>query len=61
MTPEAKIILDLSHRHMRAAKDGDEESRARLFRLLDEFEWAYPEAMAEVKAMYPGESKEAER
>lgn len=58
MTPAAKIILDLTHHHWCAAKDGEEEKRARLFRLLEDFEWAYPEAMTEVKAMYPGESGE---
>lgn len=58
MTREALVILDLSRRHMYAARDGDEEMRARLFRLMDDLEWAYPEAMAEVNAMYPGESKE---
>lgn len=56
MSREALIILDLSRRHMYAAKDGDEELRKRLFRLLDDFEWAYPDAAAEVRVVYPGTS-----
>lgn len=57
MSREALIILDLSRRHMYAAREGDEERRVRLFCLLDEFEWAYPEAAAEVGAMYPAASR----
>lgn len=47
MSRGALIILDLSRRHMYAARDDDETTRARRFRLLREFEWAYPEAAAE--------------
>lgn len=53
MTPEALIILDLSRRHMNAMKDGDEKKRMRLFQLLTDFEWAYPDAVVEVNAVYP--------
>jgi len=58
MSPEASIILDLTRRHMYAARDKKEDERARLFRLLDEFEWAYPDAIAEVEVLYPKQLKE---
>jgi len=53
MSPEASIILDLTRRHMYATAAMHEAKRARLFRLLDDFEWAYPDARAEVEALYP--------
>jgi len=58
MSREALVILELSRRHMCAMKEEDETTRARLFQMLDDFEWAFPNAKAEVEAMYPQKSKE---
>jgi len=57
MTPTAMLILDVTRRHMHAFQDKDEETRARLFRLLGDLEWAYPEALAEVVELYPTDTK----
>jgi hypothetical protein len=42
--PEIDVMRDLLHRHRRATKDKDETTCARLLALLDELDWAYPEA-----------------
>lgn len=53
MSNGAMILTDIYRKHMYAAQDKDEGRRARLFRLIEDFEWAYPEVKAEVDALYP--------
>ena len=48
MSREARVIMNLMVRHRRAAMAGSEDTRSRLLRLIEEFEWAYPDAAAEV-------------
>lgn len=43
----ARLHGDLVDRHHRAAREGDEETRERLFKLIDEIEWAYPNDIPE--------------
>lgn len=52
LSRESLITLDLLSRHHKAARAKDEETRAKLFELLELFEWAYPNAAAEVRATY---------
>ena len=37
------IHMDLICKHRQFARDNDEESRSRVFDLLDEIEWVYPQ------------------
>lgn len=53
MSETAMLILEIYRRHMRAAQAGDEALRARLFALVEELEWAFPEAAKEVDERYP--------
>lgn len=59
MGKEAMMLLDLYRRHLRAMRNHDEELRERLFLLIAEFEWAFPEAAEEVNKAYPVKSGDA--
>lgn len=45
---KANLLLDLYRRHMQALHDGQRDERKRLFRLIEDFEWAYPDAKTEL-------------
>lgn len=51
--PAVSVILDLSRRHLYAAQQRDPKTRARVFALLKEVEWAYPKAAERVEEIYP--------
>ena len=53
MSAGAQLLLDLYRRHMYAMKDGEDDQRKRLFRLINDFEWAFPAIKAEVNDAYP--------
>ena len=46
----AQTLGNLLHKHMEAGRIGDESRRSRLFLLILELEWAYPEAAEEFKS-----------
>lgn len=48
----AKLLLSLHKRHLQAMREGDHETRDRLDSLIREFEWAFPETAAELKAAF---------
>jgi len=48
----ASLLLSLHQRHLQATRDGDDETRDRLDNLISEFEWAFPETAAELKAVF---------
>ena len=53
MTEGASLLLELYRRHMYACRSGKTKERERLFNLIAEFEWAFPENKKEVYLMYP--------
>jgi hypothetical protein len=59
MSKHAEILLAIYCKHVNAARDGDRERRERMFRLLEDFEWAYPDARDEVKTMFPPKAEDA--
>ena len=48
----ASMLLSLHKRHLQATREGDDETRDRLDNLIRDFEWAFPETAAELKAMF---------
>lgn len=57
MSREALILLELYRRHMYAMRDDKLDERTRLFHLIDDFEWAFPNAKLEVEKAYPQDKK----
>ena len=55
MTDGAGLLMELYRRHMYAARGRKTEEQKRLFDLIAEFEWAFPEIKAEIDALYPQE------
>ena len=53
MTDGAGLLMELYRRHMYAARSKKTQTRARLFNLIEEFEWAFPEIKAEIDKLYP--------
>jgi hypothetical protein len=47
------MLLDLYRRHRQAALRMDEAERQRLLDLIQEMEWAFPDAKQEVDRRYP--------
>lgn len=56
-SPSTLILLDLYRLHMRACQNANEEDRLRLFKMVDDISWAYPEAAKEVDSLYDGEKE----
>lgn len=57
MSPATAVLLGIYRRHLKAAQAKDNPLRERLYRLIEDYEWAFPEAKAEVDAIYPMKEK----
>ncbi len=44
---ECLVLRQLYLLHHQAARKGDDARRERLFKMVDDFEWAFPDAAAE--------------
>lgn len=53
------LLLHLYRQHMYAARDKREVDRHRLFALIDEFRWAFPDIAADVDRLYPEDKPDA--
>ena len=59
MTEGASLLMELYRLHMYAARDLDKTKRERLYKLIEDFEWAFPQFKKEIDAIYPqGEADE---
>ena len=54
MNDEATVLMRIYHLHLRASRAGKKADRERLFKMVDDFEWAFPDAAKEIREMYPG-------
>ena len=53
MTEGASLLMELYQRHMYAVRGRKTQEQKRLFNLIGEFEWAFPDIKKEIDQLYP--------